>query len=287
TADGVQVYKITAPLAKDDPELARIYEAQKAKDWVGLLNLLYVGCTRAKAELYVLGVKGGGDYPFDLLEASLPDGGGDERRPGEPVFRSDPRGPGPALREKEGAASLKAALLRRDGVFIPPPAARKSLPDDRVRRGEIAHRILSRVEAVAAEGWPSAVEAAVASLSPAEPEAELFAEVGRTIASAAAGSPLGELFVGKPGRRVLREFDFCDAEGRVLRMDRVVVDPEAVTVVDYKTGGGLDPGRAGEAGEEGRSQVRTYASILRDVFPGRKIRAILFHFDRRSLEEVE
>jgi ATP-dependent exoDNAse (exonuclease V) beta subunit len=286
TADGIGVFKITKPLAKDDPELARVYEAQEDKDRVGLLNLLYVGCTRAKAELYVLGVKGGREYPFDLIEASLPDGRGDVRRPGEPVFRSDPDGPGPAVREKEGAVSPKAALLRREEVFIPPPVAQKSLPDDRVRRGEIAHRILSRIETVAAGGWPSAVEAAVASLAPAEPEAELFVEVGRTIASAGAGSPLGELFVRKPGRRILREFDFCDAEGRVFRMDRVVVDPEVVTVVDFKTGGGPDSDRDPEAGDDGRSQVRTYAAILRDVFPGRGIRANLFHLDRRSSEEV-
>ena len=51
------------------------------------------------------------------------------------------------------------------------------------------------------------------------------------------------LFEPRPGRRVFREVDFCDAEGRAFRMDRVVVDPDAVTVVDYKTGADTDAGR--------------------------------------------
>lgn len=63
-------------------------------------------------------------------------------------------------------------------------------------------------------------------------------------------APAGELFDRKPGRRVYRETDFCDGTGRVFRMDRVVVDEDAVTVVDFKTG--ADAGRV----EADRTQIR-------------------------------
>lgn len=275
TDAGLRVYKITKPLAGYDPELERIYEAQKAKEWVGLLNMLYVGCTRARSELYVLGVKGGDPFPFDLIEAAVP-----------PGFRSDPRGPGPAVRERKGAVPLRAVLARRPGKF-PLSSARESLNYGRVRRGEIAHRILSRIETVGEEGFEAAVARAVAGLAPAESERELFAEVGRAVVSAAAGPPFAGLFAVRPGRRILREFDFCDAEGRVYRMDRVIIDPDAVTVVDFKTGLGPVSGQGREAAEEDRAQVRAYASILRDIYPGRPVRAALFHLDLRTWEEVE
>ena len=76
-----------------------------------------------------------------------------------------------------------------------------------------------------------------------------------------------ELFVRREGRRVLREADFCDAEGRAFRMDRVVVDPEAVTVVDFKTGVDPDAERRAARVEADRAQVRSYMRILGEVVP--------------------
>ena len=266
--DGLHVYKITSAIAEADAELGEVYEEQKTKDWVGLLNMLYVGMTRARAELYVVGVKSPGDhFPFDLIEAGL------AGRPDAVV-----PGPGAALRDKPSEAASKASLVRLPGLFEPLPKTRTSLNLGRVRRGEIAHRILADLEIVEPGGWERAASAAVARLVPAEPEEALFTEMGRSIAAAFEGSPLGELFVRRPGRRVLREFDFCDAAGRVFRMDRVVVDPDEVRVADFKTGG--------ESRESDRAQVRGYAAILREIFPGRPVRAVLVYIDSRDGEEL-
>jgi ATP-dependent exoDNAse (exonuclease V) beta subunit len=285
--DGIRVYKITSGLAEGDPDLGRVYGDQKEKDWVGLLNMLYVAMTRARAELYIVGVKGGRHkFPFDLIEAGLASANSLGRARDGFVFQSDPAGPGPALREKPGLASPKARRLRFPGFIEPPPNLRESLHYGRIRRGEVAHRILAELEEVDAGGWEAAVAAAVAKLVPAGPEEELFAEVGRSIVAAFEGSPLGELFVPRPGRRVFREFDFSDAGGRIFRMDRVVVDAEAVQVIDFKTGGEPDPRRRAQAVEEDRAQVREYAAILRDIYPGRRVGAILAYLDLRAWEEV-
>ena len=75
----------------------------------------------------------------------------------------------------------------------------------------------------------------------------------------------------------MREATFCDSEGRAYRMDRVVVDPDGIHIVDYKTG----------AEEADPSQVREYIRILRDVFPGRPVRGVLAYVDRRAWETVE
>ena len=61
-------------------------------------------------------------------------------------------------------------------------------------------------------------------------------------------------------------------------MDRVVVDPDRVTVIDYKTGP--------EVEEEHLHEVEGYARILEGAYPGRRIEAILAYLDRRELRRV-
>ncbi len=90
----------------------------------------------------------------------------------------------------------------------------------------------------------------------------------------------------------MRELTFCDASGRAFRLDRVVVDPDAVHVIDYKTGAeeageGRDDAIRSRLAESDRAQVREYIRVVRDVFPGRPVRGILAYVDRRKWETVE
>ena len=76
------------------------------------------------------------------------------------------------------------------------------------------------------------------------------------------------------------EREFCDERGRVHRMDRLVVDPDRVLVLDWKTGDE-------EIGTpEQEAQVRAYAGILRQVFPGRPVEALLVQLDERAARSV-
>jgi ATP-dependent exoDNAse (exonuclease V) beta subunit len=85
------------------------------------------------------------------------------------------------------------------------------------------------------------------------------------------------LFSDAPGRRVFNEQEFSDASGRLFRMDRVVVDPEMVTVVDFKTGG--------ESDSYG-SQVRAYMALVGQIYPGKAVRGVLAYIDRLVVREI-
>ena len=61
----------------------------------------------------------------------------------------------------------------------------------------------------------------------------------------------------KPEREVWREREFVDPEGRLFRMDRVVIDRDRVVLLDWKTGKNQDAEKGHEA------QMRTYLEILR------------------------
>ncbi len=89
---------------------------------------------------------------------------------------------------------------------------------------------------------------------------------------------LGRYFEAGPGRTILVEQEFCGPGGRLFRMDRVVVDPDLVTVIDYKTGPGVE--------EEHLREVETYARILEAAWPGRRVQALLAYLDRHELRRV-
>jgi len=44
------------------------------------------------------------------------------------------------------------------------------------------------------------------------------------------------MLFAREGRRVLNEQEFAMTDGSLTRMDRVIIDPGVVTVLDYKTG---------------------------------------------------
>jgi ATP-dependent exoDNAse (exonuclease V) beta subunit len=60
-------------------------------------------------------------------------------------------------------------------------------------------------------------------------------------------------------------------------MDRIVVDKEATTVIDFKTGN-EDP--------EYAEQVQGYVKILSDFYMGCTVRGVLAYVDRGILREV-
>jgi ATP-dependent exoDNAse (exonuclease V) beta subunit len=110
-----------------------------------------------------------------------------------------------------------------------------------------------------------------------EDPAEINAAAG-VLARMLRGTELGGLFARAPGRVVLREQEFCDQNGRLFRMDRVVVDRDRVTVVDFKTGV--------EETSRYEEDIRNYARILGQVYPGRSVNALLAFVDAGSVRRV-
>lgn len=269
---GPAVLKINKDIIAADEGLQRIYDEAKLRDRVNSLNTLYVALTRAASELYVIGVKRPTDkYPFDVM--------------GEP-FRSAPVKP-PSRRPPPEPAGLDAPLLRTRAGLDVSVGPGEGLNEDSRRRGEFAHRIMAEIEYAPEADWPAQAVLAASRIDPrfraaerdaSSPDAD-SAGLTDAIARFFARPPASAFFQPRPGRRVLRETTFCDAAGRSVRMDRVVVDSDAVTVIDFKTGREPGPGD--------REQVLAYLDIVRDVFGGRPARGALAYIDREVWEAVE
>jgi ATP-dependent helicase/nuclease subunit A len=259
-AEGIELLYLNEGLAGLDPDLEEAQAAEKSRFWVDRLNTLYVALTRAKRELYVIGARGKRDaFPFDLLpEAEFAPREGKGEAKGEP--RPDAR---------------KARLEHVSGLETPDTGGARLSYEDR-RRGSFIHRVLELV--TTADDLDAALGDAAARA--AREERAGTAERLTDLAAALRRLGLADGFVPRAGREVFTERDVCDERGGVHRMDRLVVDPDRVLVVDWKTGGE----QVGTPEQE--TQVRAYADILRQVYPGRTVDALLVHLDRLETRSV-
>jgi ATP-dependent exoDNAse (exonuclease V) beta subunit len=285
--EGVHVYKINKTLAAADEALARTYDERRDREWVDKLNALYVALTRAKHELHIIGLKKKSEkFPFDLLgrvfdrEGQTPvNVAGAARYEFTRGAAAGPEG------KKDRIEALGHEVEHRGGPFEPPMNTRESLNLARIKRGEWIHRLLAEIEFVRG-GWAADVATALERLRPSGPEGPVAREAAELLVRSFENSPGAAWFEPHPGRRVFREFDVCDGSGNVNRMDRVVVDPGAVLVVDYKTGAEKDPARRSKFEDEDRVQVARYVALMKEIYPDRPASGVLAYLDQRRFEIV-
>jgi ATP-dependent exoDNAse (exonuclease V) beta subunit len=263
------VLRINQGLAEKNAELRRIYEEAKLRESVNRLNTFYVALTRARQELYFIGVKKkyGGRYPFDLLERISDLQAGQLLRPDKPrVEKAAPPQPG-----------WEVALLRWPVAPALQVGERAEFHPAALRRGKFLHEVLAEIEWVAADPQ-AAVQQALARLN-YRPEklSPLELEIVEKLPTFLSRPPLREYFLPRPGRRVWREKEFCDEEGHLFRLDRVVVDPERVMVIDFKSGAGQS--EPPSARETVKRQMAKYLSIVGQLFPEKRGEALVVYFD--------
>jgi len=262
TDAGTRILSINTKSKEMHPLLLRIYEDRKQSDEVDHLNKLYVSLTRAQHELFVIAVKGSRDPFFPSSVLGAPDGQL-ELRPIATVERKP---------DRESARSVHIA----EPVSYDEPMVR-ILAVEEMARGEFIHRILAGIEFL--DGPPEdelerLVKESRHLLPPGlDPDAVRSDLMQFLSTEAGAG-----LFRRRAGRVVRTEAEFISASGDLFRMDRLVIDPDAATVIDFKTGQ--------RPASEYRQQMDSYLRILRDVYPGLRCDAMLAYIDGCVVEAM-
>ncbi len=262
--DGVRLLKINKKTMVSDPAFERLYEAEAAKERVNRLNSLYVGFTRAKEELYVIGVKGKNEtFPIDLLPA------GDFAAAARPL-----RGDIPAAR-----SSNVYSIEHHPGQIETEVRADEMISIREKERGEFIHRVLYNIEYVQAEmaGMIEDIIKKISSGTGRDPAAEGAKEL---LLRLFGRKEVVAYFERRPAREVKREQEFSDEQGHLFRMDRVVIDPDKITVLDFKTGA------EGLSEEKYRAQLKKYMRIAKDIYPGRRIEGRLVYVDLGEIRTV-
>ena len=309
-----------ASKANDCEPSAMARERREKKDAEEALRLYYVALTRARDRLILCGridartkdENVGGWYAAAKAAFAHPDIEPGVREIGDEPANGGRLRFGPDPMQAEAAAPLAApALVPTPAWTLAPartetPAARYAAPSSledeargsapsplaavsglgRYRRGEIIHRLLQLLPDIEPVGRRTAAgrllaaerdltddqreEMAAAAFGVLEDDrfAEVFGPGSRaevSVAGGAAGLPPGLAISG--------------------RVDRLVVTPDRVLVVDYKTNR-PSPARIEDADPAYLSQMAVYAAVLAEVFPGRPIEAAIVWTDGPKLMAV-
>ncbi|RPI36561.1 MAG: hypothetical protein EHM54_05415, partial [Nitrospiraceae bacterium] len=262
--DGVSLLKITKDVLKSAPDLEELYMEETTKEKVNRLNSLYVGFTRPKEELYVIGVKGRNDgYPFDLLP-----------------LQDYPPSDKPEKSRVEKAEATQAFTVRHSHTrteYQVSPDVHISLEER--RRGEFIHRVLFYVE-YAEDGYEEELLELIGRVKNESGADYPGLEIKEAVIGLIEHQELNQYFRQKSGRTIRREQEFSDPEGRLFRMDRIIMDNERITVVDYKTGGDKE--------DEGkyRLQIKVYMKILKEIYPEKEVEGIIAYIDRKEVRRI-
>jgi ATP-dependent exoDNAse (exonuclease V) beta subunit len=259
--EGACLLKITRDILSSAPDFERFYSEETIKDKVNRLNSLYVGFTRPKEELYVIGVRAKNNgYPFDLL-------------PGDDYSPTDK----PARVSVEKAEAVQTFPFRHTHGRTEYHASPEEIINlEERQRGEFIHRVLFYVE-YAGEGFEEELLSIISKIKNESGAEYPDEEIKETVMRLIGHEDLAEYFRQKPGRVIRREQEFSDSEGRLFRMDRVIIDKDKITVIDYKTGGEKD------AGVKYLLQLKTYMRIIKGVYPGRQVQGLIAYADLKEV----
>ena len=155
----------------------------------------------------------------------------------------------------------------------------------RFRRGDLIHRLLQLLPDVASDRR----RAGAALL---EKERDLTSDQRAEMIAAAMGVLEDERFAAVFGSSSRAEVAIVGSapdlpEGLSIsgRIDRLLIEPERILVVDYKTNR-PSPDRIEDTDAAYITQMAVYAAVLRVVFPGRRVEAALVWTDGPKLMPV-
>ena len=263
--DGIHLLKINKKITEASKSLEEKYEEERLKDLVNKLNTLYVGFTRAKEELYIIGVRGKrNQFPTDLLQTIDPQIGS----------KSVPRP------RSSGTIQENLKVYHPPGPMKFPYAVSEELNLEERQRGEFIHRVLYFVDGLDENIEPE-LEQIIKRVNDELKTDYPMETVKKNLLEFLNHEEISPYFQAMPGRVIKKEQDFSDSKGNLFRMDRVIFDEDRVSVIDYKTG--TDK----EAEKEYIFQLKNYIRILKEIYPDKKIDGVIAYVDLTEVTKVE
>jgi len=269
-ADGISLVRLNKAYAAHSGELKAISREKYTENFISELNVVYVALTRAQDELYafVPGAPEKNDNPVRLLIGT----GVVEH--GAPC----PRRPAARVRDEEqitACAPLYGDMVEilKSEVSDPYSISRRKS----IERGLLLHEALSLVGNLEGKNVSAALDAAAARAELAFPSVAQPGEVRSLLGALAAKEEFSRLFYNKDGI-ILCEKEIMTQRGEFRRIDRLVVTNSTVEVIDYKA--------SPEEKDAHVMQVKEYMSLLKDIYPGKKITGAILYLDTLTLLPV-
>ncbi len=258
--NGVRLVHVTQKNSVYNDSLLDLYNQNHLKRTVDDLNKLYVAFTRAKEEMYIISVKT--EYATEPSKF-LPSSGY------EPSIKTE------VSRKKQSIEPDVSMYHSSVRIPISNISSEKLALYER-RRGDAIHDVLSQVE-YAETDIESLISSWIKQIAESWMQPADEAHIKASILDFLRLPEIAPFFTQVEGRKIMNEQEFVRPDGQLFRMDRVIVDADTVTVLDFKTG---------EDKDAYTDQVQGYMGILQNFFPERAIHGILAFVDRKKLRVV-
>ena len=286
---GLKLLNVRKDYLDFSPYLKSVYLENEREYLIDEINNIYVACTRAEKELYVIladsprqknylidylyGIPEFQDHIWEgIIEAGRKTGasGGDI----EPVTKETAE----SLRDLHpySAGEELRWMSKVHGKFESPEGCSKEQIRAK-KRGDAIHYILSLIEFLPADYRPLLNEAArraAARFGLLSEEKELEAVMVRFFSHA----PFRKFFAPEEGSTIYREKELVDSKGDAYKPDRIIVHKDFIEVIDFKTGETRSPDHV--------EQVNNYGRLLERIHEGREVRKYLLYMDENRLDAL-
>ena len=255
-------------------------EKERERNRLDNLNLLYVAFTRAVQRLYVIAKQGKEDKP-NLLKEFIADK--EQFKVSENAFGADlvyrfgsPDFMKPKEKEREEKKELTTDSVASDWfgkitVDPNPTMVWQSKSDKLLPRewGELVHQILAKIRIV------SEIESLLLPyFTDGTIDKETAAWIRDRFNQMASHPLIAPAFAPTAKVKTECEILYPNAKDKVIRLDRYAELPDAIYLIDYKTG---------KKDVEHQKQVQTYANALREM-TDKEIRAFLVYLSEVGIE---
>ena len=258
-ADGIHLVRIIKKWAEQSAELSAIYRKKNILRQVDDLNKLYVALTRAREEMYVLSVTSDkSDMPSSLLPKN---------------FSAGKQFP---IKQYQQTNEQTVGLAFIGGSVSPATTRDEAINIAETQRGDFFHAVLQQIVFLDDDPIPQITGAIEQSRQIANAEID-YEDVLHTLQKFFERSEIKKYFTRMNERIVRNEQEIGSSNGRLYRIDRLVIDRDLVTVIDYKTGGERT---------EYIDQVTEYIGLLKGLYPRAKIQGILAYIDLNIARSV-
>ncbi len=264
-------------------------------------RLLYVALTRAKDRLYIAGWHGkrapSGGHWYGLVEAGMRGLNAQEIvAENGTLLRLDYAGTGKKVAAQDLKPDIEIQKLPDWAARTAPPEPRPFVPlapsrvelpgvadpavrspatsDEagRFRRGRAMHRLLQLLPDIPSTGRIFAASRLLPDFTQEE-QAKMTAE-----ASSVIDSPDCARFFGPASRAEVPIVGRIGVRGVAGRIDRLLVEPNRVTIVDFKTGR-IPASGPHDVPAPYLAQMAAYRAVLRQIYPNREIDLVLVWTD--------
>lgn len=260
-------------------KLNSIFGIEEAKALIDEINVFYVGCTRAKDELYIYATdKRYQNDEFNLLANTFPFNTHEEFASGKQVRRvKEPeRTSGkPDIKifsypVREGWENRFHGLKSKTAVIN--SMILNEMPA--IKTGNLVHNVLSSI----INSGTSDITSIVNRVCAGESE-ELKGEVENKVKKVIFSNPLRDYFLPDQNTIVHTEIDIIDEKGDTKRIDRLMLGKTENIIIDFKTGSKENLNRD-------KQQVREYLRLIKQIYPHRKTKGILVYIEPLEVIEV-